>query len=147
MMKKSSHVEKQHMPGAGFFTQPPSKINVAHTFDTDDALDKIDTIERSIKAFISCSGMHTLKKEIEKVQTGDCDEVVLQALLLGPKATLEDVCAILNNNAVYATLFLSSTLGLLFSPPDLIASRANNDGLKAVYFAGICCSVFFMILK
>jgi hypothetical protein len=33
---------------------------------------------------------------------------------LGPKQTLEELGDIANNNAIYAALFLSSTIGLLF---------------------------------
>jgi hypothetical protein len=150
MMSKSNtrrSFTRQHQPAAGFFSQPPSKTILPSVVDADRVLEDMEVVEKMIKTFITCSGMHQLEKEIDGVKTGECDEVVLQGLLLGPKATLEDFCAIMNNNAVYASLFLSSTLGLLFSPPDCVGSLDNNDSEKLVFFFGICMSVFFNILK
>ena len=115
--------------------------------DADRVFEDMEVVEKMIKTFITCSGMHQLEKEIDGVKTGECDEVVWQGLLLGPKATLEDFCAIMNNNAVYASLFLSSTLGLLFSPPDCVGRLDKNDPAKLIFFLGICMSVFFNILK
>lgn len=149
MSKSNTHRQftRQHQPGAGFFAQAPSKTILPSVIDAEKVIDDMEVVEKLIKTFITCSGMHQLENDVAGVKTGNIDEVVLQGLLLGPKATLEDFCAIMNNNAVYASLFLSSTLGLLFAPPDCVVELPNDDGGKLVFFFGICLSVFFNILN
>jgi len=139
---QKGNVKKQHMPGAGFFIQSPSKTSLPRGLDAEKVLKQLDILDNNVKAFISCSGMHGLYKDVEGMRTGNCDEVIVQALMLGPKATLEDFCAILNNNAIYATLFLSTTLGLLFNPPNVIAILDNQSAYKNVYFALVSVALF-----
>ncbi len=143
--------KKENLPAAGFFSQV-SSLNarngpIPKLINTKETLDSLERTEKLIRLFVSCSGMQQYAKEVEKIKTGDCDEVILQALINGPKVTLEDFCAILNNTAVYASLFLSSTLGLLFSPPERISSLDDTSPNKIVYFVGIFISVVFNILK
>lgn len=140
--------KKQALPGAGLFAQLPSHNAIPKVLKgVDDKMDVVEDIEKLNKLFVQCSGMNRLSTHCEKVKSAECDEVVLLALLNGSKVTLEDFCAILNNNAVYASLFLSSTLGLLFSPPDAIASLDSDATDKIVYFCGIAASVLLNILK
>lgn len=140
--------KKQGMPGAGIFAQLPSHNALpAALSDADHKLKIMDDIDKLNRLFTQCSGMQRFYDKCSQVKTADCDEVVLLAMLNGAKVTLEDFSAILNNNAVYASLFLSSTVGLLFSPPDAIASLENDEPRKLVYFSAIGASVLFNIMK
>lgn len=125
----------------GFF-QPEHK-----NYKLNDVSEAIDIGRKMADTFVQCSGMHVFEDQCSKILQGEGGEVLMQGLLLGSKNTLEDYCAIANNNAVYASLFLSSTIGLLFDPPDLIADLENDDTSKTIFFLGMLSSVIFSIVK
>jgi hypothetical protein len=38
--------------------------------DTEAAIEDIENVEKELKTFINCSGMHVLAKDVESVKTG-----------------------------------------------------------------------------
>lgn len=139
--------KKEYGPAAGFFAQPFSENANYRPVSSADSANILEENQKLLNMFIRCSGMQLYMDKINDVIEGKGDEVILQALVNGPKVTLEDFCAILNNNAVYASLFLSSTIGLLFSPPDVITKLDEFHLGKGTYMVGILLSVVFNILK
>ena len=145
-MKMINHQDERQKPNINFgamgFFQPEKK-----NYKINEVTEAMEVGRRMADVFVQCSGMHAFEDQCEEVLHGRGGEVLLQSLLLGPKATMEDYCAILNNNAVYASLFLSSTIGLLFEPPSRIDALGNDDFMKILFFLGIVLSVIFNILK
>lgn len=140
-MHKNQRKSKINSGAMSFFTQE------AKQFKISELISGMEEARQSSETYAQCSGMHLFEDDCKVVLDGKGSDVILQALTLGAKSTLEDFCGILNNNAVYASLFLSSTIGLLFDPPDAIADLDNGSGAKAVFFLGVFVSVLFSIIK